>query len=473
MDHGKSATGVGLADPETAAVRPATVAAALGGPPPSEAPPGVHRVVVVGGGAGGLELATRLGNSLGRKGRAHITLVDSRLTHLWKPLLHEVAAGTLDSSDDDIQFLAQAMHHHFTFRLGTMDGVDRERKVVHLSPILDAGGAPLSGPREIAYDTLVLAIGSVSNDFGVAGVREHCHFLDTREQADRFQQALLNGYLRAQHQEHTRADGITVAIVGGGATGVELAAELHHVTRRLVAYGFDRIDPDRDVRLVLVEAGPRLLPAAPERLSRLAERELTSLGVVVQTGVTVTQVTARGLETGDVCIPADLRVWAAGIRAPRVTTAMGLEVNRIGQLVVGETLQTTRDPDIFALGDSAACAWPATGRNVPPTAQAAHQQAAMLASSLERRLNGRPLRRFRYHDHGLMVSLSHYTAVGNLMGNLLRLSGAVMIEGWLARLAYRLLYRKHQAALFGLPRTTLMMLSDWLSRRGRARLKLH
>ncbi|MDH5526707.1 MAG: NAD(P)/FAD-dependent oxidoreductase [Nitrospirota bacterium] len=433
------------------------------------------RIVVVGGGAGGLELATRLGNTLGKKGRAEVTLIDARLTHLWKPLLHEVAAGTLDSHDDDIQFLAQARHHRFTFRLGAMEGLDRKRKVVQLARITDASGAVLSERREVPYDTLVIAVGSVSNDFGVPGVQEHCHFLDTREQADRFQKTLLNSYLKTQHREARQTDGITVAIVGGGATGVELAAELHHVARRLVAYGFDRIDPDRDVRLVLVEAAPRLLPAAPERISRLAERELTRLGVVVQTGVQVSRVSAHGLETGDVCIPADLLVWAAGIRAPAFTQRLDLETNRAGQLVVKDTLQTTHDPDIYALGDCAACPFPATGRNVPPTAQAAHQQAALLVRNLSARVAGGADRdaAFRYRDHGFMVSLSGYTAVGNLMGNLMRMSGAVMIEGWLARFTYRLLYRKHQMALFGPARTALMVLSDWISRRGRARLKLH
>lgn len=433
------------------------------------------RIVIVGGGAGGLELATRLGDGPGRKGRADVTLIDARLTHLWKPLLHEVAAGTLDSHDDDVPFLAQARHHHFRFRLGAMDGLDRERRVVRLAPIPDPEGGLIAPRREVPYDLLVLAVGSETHDFGVPGAAKHCLFLDTREQADHFQQVLLSRYLHAQTApEPPDPVALTVAIVGGGATGVELAAELHHVTRRLVAYGFDRIDPERDVRLVLVEAGGRLLPAAPERVSALAERELRRLGVMVETGTQVTEVTEKGLVTADGRhLPAGLLVWAAGIRAPAFLTKLGLETNRLGQLVVTPTLQTAGDERIFAFGDCAACPWPRADRSVPPTAQAAHQQAALLARSLAGWLGGKPLRRFAYRDHGAMVSLSGYTAIGNMMGNLLRLSGSVMIEGALARFTYRLLYRKHQLALYGPVKTAFMALSDWLSRRGRARLKLH
>jgi len=436
-----------------------------GGPP--------HRIVIVGGGAGGLELATRLGDRLGRTGRAEVTLVDAVLTHLWKPLLHEVAAGTLDSHDDDLEFLAQAHRHHFTFRLGAMEGLDREARKVFVAPIRDAAGEVIAPRREVPYDDLVIAVGSLSNDFGVPGVQKHCRFLDTREQADAFQHALLSRYLKAQNATQPLEEGaLRVAIVGGGATGVELAAELHHVARRLVAYGFDRIDPDRDVRLVLVEAADRLLPAAPLRVSALAATELKRLGIEVHTG---TAVTAEGLTVaGGGRVPAALVVWAAGIKAPDFLSHLGLETERLGRLVVRPTLQTTGDDHVFALGDCAACPWPHAGRNMPPTAQVAHQQALHLARALADRLQGRPLTAFAYHDYGAMVSLSHYTAVGNLMGNLLgRLKGSVMIEGKLARLTYRLLYRKHQRAIYGTPRTVLLAVADWLSRRGRARLKLH
>ncbi len=430
-----------------------------------------HHIVIVGGGAGGIELATRLGRSLGKRGQARITLVDGNLTHIWKPLLHEVAAGSLNSSEDELNYVAQAKWNHFEFQLGRMCGLDRQRKIIQLQATLDEDGSELVPPREIAYDTLVLAVGSTTNDFGTPGAAEHCIFLDTRQQAERFHQLLLNQYLRAHaNPEHSATEQINVAIIGAGATGVELAAELHHAARLLAAYGLDGIRPE-NLRLTLVEAGPRVLPALPERISVPVHETLEKLGVTVLTGSPVSEVAEEGLRTADgQLIPASLKVWAAGIRAPRFLNEIdGLESNRINQLVVLPTLQTTRDEHIFAFGDCAACPQP-DGKNVPPRAQAAHQQASLLAKSLKRRLEGKPLLEYRYRDYGSLISLSSFSAVGNLMGNL---TGDVMLEGRLARWFYVSLYRLHQMALYGKFRTLLLMLSDRLGRSTEPRLKLH
>ncbi|HEX7043898.1 MAG TPA: NAD(P)/FAD-dependent oxidoreductase [Burkholderiales bacterium] len=434
---------------------------------------GLPRIVVIGGGAGGLELASRLGRRLGRRRRAHITLIDASLTHLWKPLLHEVAAGTLDSYEDALDYLAQARWRHFEFRLGRFEGLDRERKLVHLAPTLDDDGEVIIPARTVPYDLLVIAIGSVTNDFGIPGVRAYCAFLDNREQADRFQQRLLATYMRAQSQGVPPGSALlNVAIVGAGATGVELAAELHHTARQFVHYGFDRIEPDRDVKITLIEAADRILPALPKRLADPAARELEKLNVTIYTGKRVTRVTPNGLYMHDgTFVHAALKVWAAGIKAPDFLKDIGgLETNRLNQLVVRQTLQTTRDDDIFALGDCASCPRPGHHRPVPPTAQAAHQQASLLARSLERRLAGKPLPNYVYRDYGSLVSLSEYTTVGNLMGNL---GGNIWLEGWIARIVYRTLYRLHQRALYGSLRTFLLLLADFLTRPTEPRTKLH
>jgi NADH:ubiquinone reductase (H+-translocating) len=431
------------------------------------------RVVIIGGGAGGLELASRLGDKLGRRGRAHITLIDCSLTHLWKPLLHEVAAGTLNSYEDALDFLAQAYWRSFHFRLGRFERLDRERKLVHLAPTLNDDSETITPERTIPYDLLVIAIGSVTNDFGIAGVRENCAFLDNRDEADRFQRRLLESYLRAQTQQLPLSEGqLNVGIVGAGATGVELAAELHHVARQFVTYGFDRIVPENDVKLTIVEAADHILPALPERLARGAERELAKLNVRVLTGKRVTRVIPEGLYTHDgLFIPAHMKVWAAGIKAPEFLRDIGgLETNRLNQLVVRQTLQTTRDDDVFAIGDCASCPRPGHERPVPPTAQAAHQQASRLVRSITRRLAGKPLLGFVYRDYGSLVSLSRYSAIGNLMGNL---AGDIRVEGWIARLVYRSLHRRHQAALYGHLRTSLLMIADFLTRPVRPRTKLH
>lgn len=429
-----------------------------------------HRIVIVGGGAGGLELATRLGRTLGKRGKARITLIDANLTHIWKPLLHEVAAGSLNSSADELNYVAQAKWNHFEFQMGRMSGLERANKCVHLAASFDDHGVELVPARTLSYDTLVIAVGSTTNDFGTKGAAEHCLFLDTREQAERFHRLLLSNYMRA-HASEGHQSTINMAIVGAGATGVELAAELHHAARELAAYGLNGIKPE-NVHITLIEAGPRVLPALPERISQPVLQTLNDLGITVLTNAAVSEVTDEGLHTKDGhFVPAKLKVWAAGIRAPSFLKEIdGLETNRINQLQVLPTLQTTRDEHVFAFGDCAACPQPDSDRNVPPRAQAAHQQASLLAKSIARQLEGKELAAYRYRDYGSLISLSTFSAVGNLMGNL---TGNVMLEGWLARMFYVSLYRMHQIALYGVARTTLMMIGDKLSTSTVPRLKLH
>jgi NADH dehydrogenase len=435
----------------------------------------LHRIVIVGGGAGGLELATRLGDKLGRKRRARITLVDCTRTHLWKPLLHEVAAGSMDMYEHDLDYLAQARWHHFEFQLGYMDGLDRARRVVKLGPTFDeTEHEELIPRREIPYDTLVLAVGTRTNDFGTPGAREHAISLDTPEDAEHFHRRLVNACIRANEQKTALApEQLHVAIVGAGATGVELAAELHKTTRELVAYGFEQIDPERDVRLSIVEAGPRILPILPERVALAALGLLQGLKVDVHTNERVTEIRADGVVTASGrTIPAELTVWAAGIKAPDFLKDLdGLETNRVNQLVVHQTLRSTRDPDVFAMGDCACCPWPDHAPCVPARAQAAHQEASHLGRNLTRRLAGKPLQPFVYRDFGSLVSLGEYSTVGSLMGRLL--GGALFVEGLFARIMYISLYRMHLYALHGAARVIFDLLARLFSRRTEPRVKLH
>ena len=440
-------------------------------PPPDDGP---HRIVVVGGGAGGLELATRLGDTLGRRGQARVTLVDRARSHLWKPLLHEVAAGSLDVDDHELDYLAQAHWHHFTYRYGELVGLDRARKIALLGPTFDEDGRQVTPERAEPYDTLVVAIGSTTNDFGTPGVRDHAIPLETTTQARRFNRRLLNACIRAQTQAEPIAPGqLHVAIIGAGATGTELAAELHRATRQLVAYGMDRIDPERDLRLTLIEAAPRILLALPERLSEAATKLLEGLGVAVMAGTRVSAVTAEGVQLADGrFLESELVVWSAGVKGPPVLAQLdGLELARMHQLAVLPTLQTTRDPDIFALGDCAACPGPGPGGFLPPRAQAAHQQASHVLRQIRRRLKGAPVEPFKYRDFGSLVSLGHYSTVGSLMGVLVGKS--LMVEGYFARLMYRSLYKMHQRALHGVAKTALASAGRLLTRRTEPRVKLH
>jgi NADH dehydrogenase len=440
----------------------------------STADPGLHRIVVVGGGAGGLELATRLGDTLGRRRRAAITLVDRSLSHLWKPLLHQVASGTRDPDTESVEYLAEARWHRFRYRLGAMDGLDREKRCVYLAPVIDEDGREVTPRRFLPYDTLVVAVGSGANYFGTPGAAEHAIALETKEEAERFNRRVVNACIRADAQhEPLRPGQLHVAIIGAGATGVELAAELHRAMRELASFGLDNIDFDKAIRITVIEAGERILPALPERLSEAVAELLHGLGVAIRTGTKVTAVTAEGvLLAGGEFLPAELVVWAAGIKAPEFLAGLdGLETDRVNRLVVRETLQTTRDENIFALGDCAACPLPGSDRPVPPRAQAAHQEAAHLAKSLRDRLAGRPLRKFVYRDFGSLVSLSKYSAIGNLMGGLI--GGSLRVEGLIARLMYRSLYLMHLRALHGTARVVIDLLARLITRGAEPRVKLH
>jgi NADH:quinone reductase (non-electrogenic) len=434
-----------------------------------------HRVVVVGGGAGGLELATKLGDRFGRGGPVDVTLIECRRTHFWKPHLHEIAAGSMDLDVYDTDYLAQSHWHAFRYRIGEMRGLDRARRRVFVAPFVDEDGDAVTPSREFEYDTLVIAIGSRTNDFGTPGAAQHAISLDDPAAAERFHRRLVNAYIRAHAQaEPLHPEQLHVAIIGAGATGIELAAELHNTTRTLVSYGLDRIDPDKDIRLVVIEAADRILPALPKRLSAAAMRLLERMGVGVRTSSRVAEVTPDGVRLADgEVIPAELVVWAAGVKAPDLLRDLdGLESNRINQLIVRETLQTTRDDAVFAIGDCAAAPWLGKeGVVVPPRAQAAHQQASHMVKQIRRLLHGQPLVPWRYRDFGSLVSLGEYSTVGNLMGSLT--GGNLWLEGWFARMMYLSLYKQHELALHGFWKMALDTLARLITRRTEPHVKLH
>ena len=425
-----------------------------------------HNIVIVGGGAGGLELATWLGRRL-RGDLAPVTLIDCSLTHIWKPLLHEVAAGALDSGREALSYAAQGKWNHFHFVCGRMNGLDRERRMVQLAAWTGRVSKVESPAAQIPYDTLIMAVGSKGNDFGIPGVAEYCTFLDSAAQAEGLRENLLERHIaRVTQQAGTP---LRVAIIGGGATGVELGAELVDANRRFAYYHQTRTAGLENLQVTLLEAGPRLLPALPDRIGNGARRDLQDMGVDVRTNTAVRQVGPTGLLDGaGNSIAADVMVWAAGVRAPTFLAELdGLESNHNGQLVVQSTLQSTRDPAVFAIGDCAACPIErGASHNVAPLAQAAHQQAQLMARNVRRRLTGLLLLDFKFRDRGTLVSIASHNTFGKLFGNR-------VIEGQLARLFYISLYRVHQAALYGYWRTAGLMLGSFISRSSRPKLKLH
>jgi NADH dehydrogenase len=431
------------------------------------------QIVVVGGGAGGLELVTRLGARFGRR-RHDIILVERNRTHIWKPLLHEVAAGSLDASLDEVGYLSHCHRWGYRFFMGALEGIDRTAREIVLAPIVDEDGAEIMGSHRLRYDYLVLAVGSVTNDFHTPGAAENCIFLDDQRMADMFRHRLLDHCLRVSRTlsyDPAAEAYVRIAIVGGGATGVELAAELYNAAAALRFYGLEVFDETR-LKVTLIEAGPRILPALPEPLAKAAHDQLEALGVRVLTGAPVTEVLPNAVQMGSgERIAADLRVWAAGVKAPDFLAGIGgLETNRNSQIVVGPTLQTTRDDRILAIGDCCGLIQP-DGRPVPPRAQAAHQMAGTAFRNLVALMEGRPPRPFVYHDHGSLVSLSRFSTVGTLMGNLI--GGRMAIEGRLARFAYMSLYRMHLIAIHGWLSGLVLIAVSKVNNVVRPRLKLH
>ena len=431
------------------------------------------QIVVVGGGAGGLELVRKLGAKFGRRNH-DIILVDQNLSHIWKPLLHEVAAGSLDANLDEVGYRSHCARWGYRFFQGSLESIDRKGRTIRLAPVLDDKGKEVIGAHTIRYDMLVLALGSVSNDFGVPGVKEHCLYLDSRHQADRFRTRLLNHCLRvsrAMLNDPSADERVKVAIVGGGATGVELAAELYNAAAGLKHYGLEVFDESR-LNVTLLEAGPRILPALPERLSDSARGELEALGVQVREGVQVVKATENSLVTADgEEVEADLMVWAAGVKGADFLSTLGLEVTPRNQIVVKPTLQTVTDQDIFALGDCCAFVPEDGGAQIPPRAQAAHQMADTVFNNICRRERGRTLQNFVYQDNGSLISLSRFTTLGNLMGNLV--GGAMAVEGRMARFIYTSLYRMHLIGIHGWFKGLGLMVIGRVNRIVRPRLKLH
>ncbi|SFC64359.1 NAD(P)/FAD-dependent oxidoreductase [Pseudoalteromonas denitrificans] len=425
-------------------------------------------IVIIGGGAGGLELATQLGHKLGRKNKANIILIDKNRTHIWKPLLHEVATGSLDTSLDGVVYSAHAAKHGFSFQLGEFYSLNKLDKTIKLKMIHENMSHSFA-ERTIQYSTLVIAIGSVSNDFNTPGVKEQCYFLDSHKQAERFQHALLNHF--TQIHQNSKLPELKIAIVGAGATGVELSAELYHVAALLKSYGLNNMTADK-LKVYLIEAGPKILPALPERITHSAKKELMKLGVEVHENTKIASANEAGLLTSEgTLIKADLRVWAAGVKVADFIKELDIfELNRANQIIVTDMLKSSVDDSIYVLGD--ACAFKqGDGSFVPPRAQAAHQMAKNVAHNILNEIDQKPLIKFDYTDHGSLVNLSRFSTVGSLMGNLTQ--NSMFVEGKIARIMYMSLYRMHQRAIHGSMKTFALWLVEKLMKVVRPRMKLH
>ncbi|WEX76239.1 NAD(P)/FAD-dependent oxidoreductase [Sinorhizobium numidicum] len=369
-----------------------------------------HHVVVVGGGFGGLQLVNDL-----KGAPVRVTLIDRRNHHLFQPLLYQVATTILATSE--IAWPIRNLYRdrpEVTTLLGEVMGVDTAIKTV-----------TLTNGRAIAYDTLVLATGATHAYFGHDEWAPVAPGLKTLEDATTIRRRVLLAFEQAELEEDpAKRDALlTFTVIGAGPTGVELAGIIAEMAHRTLPDEFRRIDT-RKARVVLVEAGPRILPAFTEALSAYAHRELEKLGVEVLTGTPVTDCTEAGVAIGDAFLPSCTLVWAAGVQASPAARWLGIEADRAGRALVEKDLTAPGHPETFVIGDTASVKQE-DGKPVPGIAPAAKQQGAFVARVIRARLAGRPAPgAFRYRHQGSLATIGKRAAIIDF--------GRVKLKGGLA-----------------------------------------
>jgi NADH dehydrogenase len=355
-----------------------------------------HRVVIVGAGFGGLEAAFGLAGA-----PVKITLVDRRNHHLFQPLLYQVATASLATSEIawPIRYLLRD-RPEVTTLFANASGVDAAAKCV----LLDDGDA-------LPYDTLILATGARHAYFGHDEWEPFAPGLKTLEDATTLRRRILVAFERAEREcDPARREALlTFVIIGAGPTGVEMAGTIADLARDTLPPDYRNIDT-RKARVVLIEAGPRVLAGFPDDLSAYAQRSLESLGVEVMLGQPVTECTADGVVYGGKRLEARTIVWAAGVRASRAAEWLGAPADRAYRVQVKPDLTVPDHPDIFAIGDTVTIAGP-DGKPVPGIAPAAKQQGRYVANLIKARLKGRTLPPFRYRHQGSLAQIGKKKAV--------------------------------------------------------------
>lgn len=368
------------------------------------------RVVIIGGGFGGIAAAQALGGA-----QAQILILDSNNHHCFQPLLYQVATAALASPD-----VAWPIRHivrrqqDVTVLMLTVEGIDTQRKIVKTDKC------------EIDYDFLVVATGATHSYFG-HNWAQLAPGLKTISDAATIRRKLLLAFERAEVSDDPRERErlLTIIIIGGGPTGVELAGAISELARRTLPPEFRRADP-RQARIILLEAGPRILASFPERLSNYARDSLERSGVDVRTDMPVDQVFEDRIVAGDTEIPAGVILWAAGVRASPAANWLGVEGDRAGRIAVNADLSVPNLPDVYVIGDLAFLPGP-DGAPVPALAASAKQMGKYAGRAIALRLKGRsPRKPFRYRDYGNLATIGRNSAIVKL--GRLELTG---FPGWL------------------------------------------
>ena len=374
---------------------------------------GIPQVVILGGGFGGLYAARTL-----RRAQVQVTVVDRRNHHLFQPLLYQVATAALNPSDIAMPIRRVLRRQkNVTVMLAEATAIDPKARRVRL----------LDG--EIGYDALIVATGATHSYFGHDPWAALAPGLKTIEDALEMRRRILFAYEVAEREddEARRREWLTFVVVGGGPTGVELAGALAEISRHVLERDFRRIDP-RQARIVLIEAGPRILPTYTEVSSARAARQLERLGAEVLVGSAVTGIDGHGVTLGERRLPARTVLWGAGVAASPLARSLGVPLDRAGRVKVAPDLSVPGYPEVLVIGDLAALV--EDGRPVPGVAPAAMQMGRHAARNAVRKLRGQPTLPFRYRDKGSLATIGRAAAVAEI--GRVKLSGLIAWLAWLA-----------------------------------------
>ncbi|MFZ0244967.1 NAD(P)/FAD-dependent oxidoreductase [Candidatus Binatus sp.] len=373
-------------------------------------------VVIIGGGFGGIAAARAL-----KRAPVRLTIVDRRNHHLFQPLLYQVATAALNPSDiaSPIRRIVRRQRNAYVI-LGEATSIDTRRKIVRLA----------DNESEVAYDYLIVATGATHSYFGHDEWIEPAPGLKTLEDAVEIRRRVLVAYEAAEREVDASevANWMTFVIIGAGPTGVEMAGALAEISRRVLERDFRKIDPGR-ARIILIEAGPRVLPAMSPESSASARRQLERLGVEVITNSPVTAIDDRGVTHGGARLDSRTVIWAAGVAASPLGKALGAEVklDRAGRVIVNQDLSVAGADGVFVIGDLASIS--SGGRPVPGLSPAAMQEGRQAARNIVRSIRGEPSLPFRYRDKGTLATIGKAAAVADIAG--LHLSGLVAWLMWL------------------------------------------
>lgn len=388
-------------------------------------------VVIVGAGFGGLAAAKRLAKSRA----VRVTVVDQRNYHLFQPLLYQVATAGLNPSDIAVPIRSQfSGMPNVSVHMGRVSRIDLERRRVETN-----------GERAIDYDFLILACGAQHSYFGHDAWENDAPGLKTVEQATEIRRRILSAFERAENEADPIAQRalLNFVIVGGGPTGVELAGAIADIARTVLVDDFRRVNP-ADARVLLVEAGPRVLPAFPEELSQHAAEDLRTIGVEVRTNARVVDVDDRGVQIGEERVPAKSVFWAAGVAADRITGTLGVPLDRAGRVVIESDLSIPGHRDAFVIGDAAHLE--IEGELIPGLAPAAIQEGELAADNVLARIEGRVSVPFRYRDKGIMATIGKHKAIA--VAGRMRLTGWIAWAAWLVVHVLSLVGFKNRISVF-------------------------